>query len=91
MFLPATDRSGAKKGKRIIFGQAAALGGLVGGPWRWRNVTRGCASVCPLPSPEDFAGEWKEGAGFVVPLGDAFQSPRSLFGLGGGHRIQDGL
>ena len=40
---------------------------------------------------EDFAGEGEEGAGFVVPLDDAFQTPGGFLGLVLGHLVEQGF
>ena len=44
-----------------------------------------------LARAEDFAGEGKEGAGFVVPLDDAFQTPSGFLGLVLGHLLEQGF
>ena len=44
-----------------------------------------------LARAEDFAGEGKEGAGFVVPLDDAFQAPGGFSGLVLGHLLEQGF
>ena len=44
-----------------------------------------------LACAEDFAGEGKEGAGFVVPLDDAFQTPGGFLGLVLGHLLEQGF
>ena len=41
-----------------------------------------------LAGAEDFAGEGEEGAGFVVPLDDAFQTPSGFLGLVRGHLLE---
>ena len=75
------------------FRQAAALGR--GARWRGteqnRNVLRGGAKKGFLGCAEDFAGEGEEGAGFVVPLDDAFQTPSGFLGLVLGHMLEQGF
>lgn len=44
-----------------------------------------------LAGAEDFAGEGEEGAGFVVPLDDAFQTPGGFLGLLLGHLLEQGF
>jgi len=44
-----------------------------------------------LARAEDFAGEGEEGAGFVVPLDDAFQAPGGFSGLVLGHLLEQGF
>jgi hypothetical protein len=44
-----------------------------------------------LAGAEDFAGEGEEGAGFVVPLDDAFQTPSGFLGLVLGHLLEQGF
>ena len=44
-----------------------------------------------LAGAEDFAGEGEEGAGFVVPLDDAFQAPGGFLGLVLGHLLEQGF
>ena len=44
-----------------------------------------------LAGAEDFAGEGEEGAGFVVPLDDAFQAPGGFSGLVLGHLLEQGF
>lgn len=44
-----------------------------------------------LACAEDFAGEGEEGAGFVVPLDDAFQAPGGFLGLVLGHLLEQGF
>ena len=69
------------------FKQAAAFGGPVGEPGRVFREEDSCYFWCCsvavgllkragkfLAGAEDFAGEWDEGAGFVVPLHDALEA-----------------
>ena len=44
-----------------------------------------------LACAEDFAGEGEEGAGFVVPLDDAFKKPGGFLGLVLGHLLEQGF
>ena len=44
-----------------------------------------------LAGAEDFAGEGEEGAGFVVPLDNAFQAPGGFLGLVLGHLLKQGF